>query len=114
MPILKKYSVHSGNHHLADSDNRKMLFDTEDDARAFMREHRAVFEIKENLVAEKMMIVPGYDAWGMFKNGSDVWTKLFGSTWTKCAAEKWSMDDFTCGHFVFWVDADIINATIEN
>lgn len=113
MPIIKKYSAHLGDSFLAGKDNKKMLFDSPEAAKEFVNNLPDV-RTEENLVAENMILIPGWDAWGLFKQGVEVWAKIYGITWSQCTADKWGIDDFTCGHFRFLVDESAITATIGN
>ena len=53
-----------------------------------------------------MSQVDGWKAWRLFEDGKDVYAKIFGLNWTLCTKDKFNFDDFTCGHFNFYVESN--------
>lgn len=51
----------------------------------------------------KMKHISGKKAYEIFKDGGDVYSKIFDVKWTK-VNEKWTYDDFMQGHFNFFIE----------
>lgn len=103
-----KYTIAKKGHYLADSENNRMLFDSKEEAEAFKEKHSLDdCSVLGHMDASKMQEVSGWNAWKIFKDGVDVYTKVWGLDWKLCEAGKWNMNDFTCGHFKFYVENTI-------
>lgn len=100
-----KYTIAKNGHYLADSKNNRMLFESKAEAEAFKKKHSLDdCSILGHMDASKMQEVLGWDAWKIFKDGVNVYTKVFGLDWKLCEVGKWNMDDFNSGHFRFYVE----------
>ena len=99
-----KYTICKEGLFLADEDNKRKLFDSKEEAARFKDEHNIDASIHGYMDASKMKSINGWTAWDLFKKGDKVYTKIFGLDWTLCEEGRFDFDDFTCGHFSFYVE----------
>lgn len=98
-----KYTIQNKGSFLANPDNSRMLFDSKLEAEQFKKKHKIDASVHGYMDAENMKQVYGYDAYKLFNNGENVYTKIFGLNWSLCEKGKFNLDDFTKGYFNFYV-----------
>ena len=101
-----KYTICRNGTYLADAENNRILFDSKDAAEKFKIDNNIEASVACYVDKNKMSQVDGWKAWRLFEDGKDVYTKIFGLNWTLCTKDKFNFDDFTCGHFNFYVESN--------
>lgn len=102
-----KYTICRKDEFVCNPDNTRMLFDSIEGAEKF--KSRYVDQLKDSLILgymdeSKMIVVNKWKAWRLFDSGVSIYTKIWGVNWQLCTKEKWSFDEFTCGHFTFYIE----------
>ena len=98
-----KYTIQNPLGYLADEDDKRILFDTKEEALTRLKQLEVEAYVHGYLNPNEVQQVDGWKAWKLLKEGVKVYTKVWGLDWQECTKDKWSLDDFTCGSFNFYV-----------
>ena len=97
-----KYTICRKGEFLANPDNSRMLFDSRVEAEEFKTKNSIDASVMGYLDKSKMARISGLDAFNDFKNGLNVYTKVFRLDWILCSNGSFDVGDFTNGVFEFY------------
>ena len=98
-----KYTIQNSLGYLADEDDNRILFDTKEEALVKLKQLVVEAYVRGYLNPNEVQQVDGWEAWKLFKEGAKVYTKVWGLDWQECTKDRWSLDDFICGVFNFYI-----------
>ena len=98
-----KYTIQNSLGYLADEDDNRILFDTKEEALVKLKQLEVKAYVYGYLNPNEVQQVDGWTAWKLFKEDVIVYTKVWGLDWQECTKDRWSLDDFICGVFNFYI-----------